>query len=54
MNYLRAQRGDQLIQFQSAESSATSSSIPQEHVNLFHLEEQGVRRENCDNEIDLI
>lgn len=38
LNHLRAQRGDQLIQFQSADSEAK----PSEHVNLFQLEEQGV------------
>jgi len=35
---LRANRGDQLIQFQSSEETQK----PTEHVNLFQLEEQGV------------
>ena len=38
LNYLRAKRGDQLIQFQNADSIEK----PTEHVNLFQLEEQGV------------
>lgn len=43
LNHLRAQRGDQLIQFQSAESTAK----PSEHINLFQLEEQGVSLSIC-------
>jgi len=38
LNHLRAKRGDQIIQFQSSESTQK----PTEHVNLFQLEEQGV------------
>jgi hypothetical protein len=41
LNHLRAKRGDQLIQFQSSEESS-STQKPNEHVNLFKLEEEGV------------
>ncbi len=38
LNHLRSKRGDQLIQFQTSDST----DKPSEHVNLFQLEEQGV------------
>ncbi|UJR21193.1 hypothetical protein I4U23_024291 [Adineta vaga] len=48
LNHLRAKRGDQLIQFQGPnESSATQQ--PKEHVNLFQLEEQGLKTTDATN-----
>ncbi len=44
LNHLRSKRGDQLIQFQTSDSTEK----PSEHVNLFQLEEQGV--DICSND----
>ncbi|CAF3733796.1 unnamed protein product [Adineta steineri] len=46
LNHLRANRGDQLIQFQSADQT---SQKPTEHVNLFQLEEQGLKAHDATN-----
>ncbi|CAF3408450.1 unnamed protein product [Rotaria sp. Silwood1] len=48
LNYLRVQRGDHLIQFQGSED-ASSKQTPTEHVNLFQLEEQGLKTSDATN-----
>ncbi|CAF5148969.1 unnamed protein product, partial [Rotaria magnacalcarata] len=49
LNNLRAKRGDHLIQFQSSEE-ATAKEKPLEHVNLFQLEEKGLKTTNATND----
>ncbi|CAF1041703.1 unnamed protein product [Rotaria sordida] len=48
LNHLRAKRGDHVIQFQSPED-ASSTQKPTEHVNLFQLEEQGLKTSDATN-----
>ncbi|CAF2405210.1 unnamed protein product [Rotaria sp. Silwood2] len=49
LNYLRAKRGDHLIQFQGSEDASSSTPTPTEHVNLFKLEEQGLKTSDATN-----
>ncbi|CAF1595770.1 unnamed protein product [Adineta ricciae] len=48
LNYLRAKRGDQPISFQNAQDAAATQN-PQEHVNFFQLEEQGLKTTDATN-----